>query len=55
MLAEDTEGLGDGFEDALGADLHRVLDALRIAAADLARADGHALKLLFTSFAPHEA
>jgi hypothetical protein len=28
ILAEDTEGLGDGFEDALSADLDRVLDAL---------------------------
>ena len=39
ILAEDTEGLGDGFEDALSADLDRVLDTLRIAAGDLAGAD----------------
>jgi hypothetical protein len=31
----------DGFEDALGADLDGVRDALRIAAGDLAAADGH--------------
>jgi hypothetical protein len=41
ILAEDTEGLGDGFEDALSANLDRVLDALRIAAGDLATAEGH--------------
>jgi hypothetical protein len=45
ILAEDPEGLGDGFEHALGADLDRVLDALRIAAGDLAGADRHAPKL----------
>ena len=54
-LAEDTEGLGDGFEDALSADLDRVLDALRIAAGDLAGADGHAPKLSSSSFIRHEA
>jgi hypothetical protein len=41
ILAEDTEGLGDGFEDALSADLDRVLDTLRIAARDLSGADGY--------------
>jgi hypothetical protein len=41
ILTEDTEGLGDGFEDALSANLDRVLYALRIAAGDLAGADGH--------------
>ena len=40
ILAEDPEGLGDGFEDALGAHLDGVLDALRIASGDLAGADG---------------
>jgi hypothetical protein len=49
-LAEDTEGLGDGFEDALSADLDRVLDALRIAAGDLAGADRHVAKLSVSSF-----
>src|ERR1700752_2437293 len=38
ILAEDPEGLGDGFEDALSADLDGVLDALRITAGDLAGA-----------------
>jgi hypothetical protein len=28
VLAEDTQGLGDGFVDALRADLYRVLDTL---------------------------
>jgi hypothetical protein len=50
MLAEHTESPGDGSEGALGADLDRVLDALRIAAGDLAGADGHAAKLSFSSF-----
>ena len=50
MLAEDPEGLGDGFEDALRADLDGVLDALRIAAGDLAGADGHDPKISFSSF-----
>ena len=49
-LAEDTEGLGDGFEDALSANLDCVLDALRIAAGDLAAADGHAPKVSISSF-----
>jgi hypothetical protein len=39
---KDTESLGDGFEDALRADLDCVLDALRIAAGHLAGADGYA-------------
>jgi hypothetical protein len=54
MLAEDAEGLGDGFEDALSADLDRVLDALRIAAGDLAGADGRAPKLSSSSFIRHK-
>jgi hypothetical protein len=40
ILAEDTEGLGDGFEDGLSANLDRVLDALRIAAGDLPFGNG---------------
>ena len=50
ILAEDPEGLGDGFEEALSADLDRVLDALRIAARDLASADRHSPKLSLSSF-----
>jgi hypothetical protein len=55
LLAEDAEGQGDGFVEALGTDLDRVLDALRIAAGDLAGADGHALKVSCSSFVRHGA
>jgi hypothetical protein len=55
ILAEDPEGLGDGFEDALRADLNGVLDALRIAARDLAGAERHGSKLSFSSFIRHKA
>jgi hypothetical protein len=50
ILAEDTEGLSNGFEDALSANLDCVLDALRIAAGNLARADGHRPKISLSSF-----
>src|SRR5690242_21296192 len=53
ILAEHPDGLGGGFEDAPGADLDRVLDTLRIAAGDLAGADGHTLKLSLASFIRH--
>jgi hypothetical protein len=46
-------GLGDGFEDALSADLDRVLDALRITAGDLAGADRHVPKTIsFVFYSP---
>jgi hypothetical protein len=52
ILVEDTEGLGEGFEDALSGNLDGVLDALRVAAGDLAGTDDHTsllehLRLLF--------
>ena len=50
IFAEDTQGLGDGFVEALGADLDRVLDALRIAAGDLAAADRHAPESIICVF-----
>jgi hypothetical protein len=50
ILAEHTKRLGDGFEDALSADLDRVLDALRVAAGDLAGAEGHAPKISCSAF-----
>ena len=50
IFAEDAQGLGDGFVEALGTDLDRVLDALRIAAGDLAAADRHELKISVASF-----
>jgi hypothetical protein len=50
MIAENTKGLGDGFEDALRANLDRVLDAFGIAAGDLAGTDGHGRKLSLSSF-----
>jgi hypothetical protein len=55
ILAEDTESLGDRFEDALGANLDRVLDTLGITAGDLAGADSHARKLSFSCLVRHEA
>jgi hypothetical protein len=53
MIAENTKGLSDGFEDALRANLDRVLDALRIAAGDPAGADGHGPEsIIFTFCSP---
>jgi hypothetical protein len=55
IFVEDTEGLGDAFEDALSANLDRMLDALRIVAEDLASTDGHDPKLSFSYFLRHQA
>jgi hypothetical protein len=45
MLAEDAQRLSDGLVKSLRADVDGVLEALRMAAGDLAGADGHGLKL----------
>jgi hypothetical protein len=55
IFAEDAQGLGDCFVEALGTNLDRVLNALRIAAGDLAGADGHVPKLPSSSFVRHRS
>ena len=47
LLAEDREGVGDGFEDVLGANLDLCSTPLRIATGDLAGADGHEPEVSF--------
>ena len=41
IFVEDPEGLGDGFEDALSADLDGVLDTPRVGTVDFASTDDH--------------
>ena len=55
MLAEDAQRLSDGFVKSLRADLDGVLEALRMAAGDLAGADGHGLKLSSSPFIRYQA
>ena len=45
VFSENAKSLSNGFEQALGGDLDRMLDALRVPASDPACSNGHPAKI----------